>query len=91
MIPLTDKQKAIEKLPKQSDVKSDLGNVGVMLGNSPENDFANHIDNHENEVGSTSAGLKENTDTLVLNSKKRENSQITVETVRVINEDLDSR
>ena len=71
------------------DVMSDLGNVGVILGNSPENDFVNHIDNHENEVRSTSAGLTESTDNLGLNSNSRENSLITVETVRVINEALD--
>ena len=79
-MPLTKKQKAKEKRSRQSDVKSDLETMEVLLGNAPERGFANHPDDREEEeIDSVSVALQEITNTLgeefksLLNSNNREN------------------
>ena len=75
---------------------SDIEHLVEMLGNFPQNDSENKPDN-EQEVDSGSAKLHENTSTLTedfrssLISNSRRNSDLTIETVKMINKELSTQ
>ena len=69
----------------------------MILGSISENSPFEGHDNERSEAGVASDGQQVNTNTLVddfsfqLNSNSREKSEITKETVRIINEELSSQ
>ena len=90
----TRKQK---KRSRQSDVMSDFKNLNLKLGNFSEGTYVFEQENVSAETDSVSEGLQENTITQgdgfssLLNSPSGGNSDITVETIRAINEQLNSQ
>ena len=96
-MPSTRKQKAREKRSRQSDVKSDIENLDIMLGNYHESeqvrdknlsDTGLNLDSRKSnkEVNSISGNFR-----TLLNTNVSENSEITVETSRAINSEISSQ
>ena len=95
-MPSTRKQKARDKRSRQSDVMSDLENVDIMLGNYSRNELDSQLGERETELDLESDGLQaanpisEDFRSLV-DTNSRENSEITIETARLINNDITSQ
>ena len=95
-MPSTRKQKAREKRSRQSDVMSDLENVDIMLGNYSRNELDSQLGERETELDLESNGLQtanpisEDFRSLI-NTNSRENSEITIETARLINNENTSQ
>ena len=95
-MPSTRKQKAREKRSRQSDVMSDLENVDIMLGNYSRNELDSQLGERETELNLESNGLQtanpisEDFRSLI-NTNSRENSEITIETARLINNEITSQ
>ena len=95
-MPSTRKQKAKEKRLRQSNVMSDLENVDMMLGNYSRNELDSQLGERETELDLGSDGLQaanpfsEDFRSLI-NTNSRENSEITIETARVINNEIASQ
>ena len=90
-MPSTRRQKTREKRSRQLDIMSDVENVDVMLGSYSGN--IEGIDHSENEMNldSESGRPQRNSnatgeDSRSLLTNSRVNSEITIETTRVINE-----
>ena len=96
-MPSTRKQKAKEKRSRHSDAMSDIGNLDVMLGNytNGENRDQEAIDQIEidPESGRRQQDLDQNESNYrsLLNTNLSENSEITVETSRMINSEISSQ
>ena len=96
-MPSTRKQKAKEKRSRQSDVMCDIENLDVMLGAYSRNDLVEGENNTETEVDLESGRLQrseghtENNFRSLLNTNPSENSEITVETNRLINSKISSQ
>ena len=96
-MPSTRKQKAKEKRSRQSDVMSDNENLDVMLGAYSRIDLVEEENNTETEVDlesdrlQRSEGQTENNFWSLLNTNPSENSEITVETKRLINSKISSQ
>ena len=95
-MPSTRKQKAKERRSRQLDKMPDVENVDVMLGNYSRNDQENDYSENEMNLDSESSRPQrasnvtvENFRSLLTNS--RENSEITVETTRLINEEVSNQ
>ena len=95
-MPSTRKQKAKERRSRQLDIMSDGENVDVRLGNYSRNDEKN--DHSENEINLDSESSRpqrtsnvtgEDFRSLLTNS--RENSEITIGTTRMINEEISNQ
>ena len=92
-MPSTRKQMAKEKWSRQSDVMSGLENVDIMLGNYSGNDLDSQLGERETGGDLESTGLQttnpicENFRSLI-NINSRENSEITIETARLINNEI---
>ena len=95
-MPSTRKQKAKEKRLRQSDVMSDLENVDMMLGNYSRNELYSQLGERETELDLGSDGpqaanpISEDFRSLI-NKNSRENSEITIETARLINNEITSQ
>ena len=94
-MPSTRKQKAKERRSRQLDIMSDVGNVDVMLGSYSGNIEGNDHSENELNLDSESGRLQRNSNvtgeafrSLLTNS--RENSEITIETTRLINDEISS-
>ena len=92
-MPSTRKQKAKERRPRQLDIMSDAENVDIMLGSYSGNVEGNDQSENEMHLDSESSRPQRNSNTtgedfrsLLTNS--RENSEITIETTRLINEEI---
>ena len=91
-MPSTRKQKVKEKRSGDSDMMSDIENLDMILGNLSENSLVEGHENERSEIGTASAGLQENTNTLVeVFSNSRGNSEITAKTIGIPNEELSSQ
>ena len=96
-MPSTRKQKTKEKRSKHSGVMSDFSNLDLMLGNYPNSEFRGQdaIDQIENDP--ESRGRQQDLDQnepnyrSLLNSNLSKNSEITVETSRMINSEISSQ
>ena len=93
-MPSTRKQKAKERRSRQLDIMSDVENVDVMLGNYST---INHQDDDrsETEINLDSESSRPQRasnvtgeDFMSLLTNSRENSDITIETNRLINEEI---
>ena len=95
-MPSTRKQKAREKRSRQSDVMSDLENVDIMLGNYSRNELDSQLGERETELDLESNGpqtanpISEDFRSLI-NTNSRKNSEITIETARLINNEITSQ
>ena len=97
-MPSTRKQKAKGRRSRQMDLMSDVEKVDIMLGSYSRDENGN--DGSENEVNldSGSSTPPQNSNLVgeedfrsLLNTNSRENSDITVETTRMISEKLSSQ
>ena len=95
-MPSTRKQKAREKRSRQSDVMSDLENVDIMLGNYSRNELDSQLGERETELDlefngpQTANPISEDFRSLI-NTNSRENSEITIETARLLNSEITSQ
>ena len=92
-MPSTRKQRAKERRSRQIDIMSDAENLDVMLGSYPRNDLENDFDRNDEmdlESNRTRADLAQNSEDFrsLLNSNSRENSESTVETMRLVNSEV---
>ena len=92
-MPSTRKQKAKERRSRQLDIMSDVENVDVMLGSYTRNEDRDDQSENELNLDSESGGPQRNSnltgeDFRSLHTNSRENSEITVETTRLINEEI---
>ena len=95
-MPSTRKQKDREKRSRQSDEKSDLENVDIMLGNYSRNEFDSQLGERETELDLESNGLQTANPISedfrsMININSRENSEITNETARMIYNEITSQ
>ena len=96
-MPSTRKQKAKEHRSRQMDLMSDVENVDIMLGSYSRDENGN--DGSENEVNldSGSSRPQQNSNLVgedfrsLLNTNSRENSEITIETTRMICEEISNQ
>ena len=96
-MPSTRKQKAKERRSRQLDMLSDVENVDKMLGSYSRDDEENNAS--ENEVNWDSGHNRPHQSSNVigedlrslLNTNSRENSEITIETTRLINEEISNQ
>ena len=96
-MPSTRKQKAKERRSRQLDMMSDVENVDIMLGSYSrdyeENDISENgvnLDSGSNRPQQSSNVIGEDFRSL-LNTNSRENSETTIETTRMINEEISSQ
>ena len=95
-MPSTRKQKAKEKCFRQSVVMSDLENMDIMLGNYSRNDVDCQSEERAIEGDFESNGLQgvntPNSEDFrsLINTNSRENTEITRETARMINNEITS-
>ena len=88
----TRKQKAKKRRSRQSDLMSDEENVDIMLGSYSRNDGNNtsedemNLDSGSNRPQQSSNVIGEDFRSL-LNTNNRENSQVKIETTRMINDE----
>ena len=91
-MPSTRKQKAKERRSRQLDMVSDVENVDIMLG-SYSRDDENNVSENEMNLDSGSSRPQQSSNVIgedfrsLLNTNSRENSEITIETLRLINEE----
>ena len=96
-MPSTRKQKAKEKRARQSDVMSDIENLDVMLGSYSRDALIEQGNVSDVERDFESNRHQQNTDLTegnfrsLLNANESENSEITAETMRVINSEISSQ
>ena len=96
-MPSTRKQKAKERRSRQLDIMSDTENVDIMLGSYARDD--ERIEQSENEMNLDSGSNRPNQNPnlvgedfrSLLNTNSRENSEITIETTRLINEEISNQ
>ena len=96
-MPSTRKQKAKEKRARQPDVMSDIENLDVMLGSYSRDALVEQCNVSDVERDFESNRHQQNTDLTegnfrsLLNANESENSEITAETMRVINSEISSQ
>ena len=96
-MPSTRKQKAKERRSRQLDIMSDTENVDIMLGSYARDD--ERIEQSENELNLDSGSNRphQNSNLVgedfmsLLNTNSRENSEITIETTKMINEEISNQ
>ena len=96
-MPSTRKQKAREKRSRQSDTLSDAENVDIMLGSYSRDEVENNGSENEMNLDSGSTRPKQNSNVIgddfrsLLNTNSRESSEITIETTRMISEEISNQ
>ena len=96
-MPSTRKQKAKKKRSRHSDVMSDIENLDVMLGNYTTGEIRGQEDVDQIEIDPESSRRQQDLDQnepnyrSLLNTNLSENSEITVETSRMINSEISSQ
>ena len=96
-MPSTRKQKAKERRSRQLDIMSDVKNVDIMLGSYSRDD--ERVEQSESELNLDSGSNRPHQySNLVgedfrslLNTNGRENSETTIETARLINDDISNQ
>ena len=96
-MPSTRKQKAKESRSRQLDMLSDVENVDIMLGSYSREDEENNISDNEVNLDSGSSRPQQSSNLIgedfrsLLYTNSRENSEIAVETTRLINEEISNQ
>ena len=96
-MPSTRKQKAKERRSRQLDILSDVENVDIMLGRYSRDEEENMASENEVNLDSGSSRPQQNSNVIgedfrsLLNTNSRENSEITVETTRMISEETSNQ
>ena len=96
-MPSTRRQKAKERRSRQLDKMSDVENVDIMLGSYSRDDEENNMSENEMNLGSGSSTPQQSSNVIgedfrsLLNTNSRENSEITIETTRLINEEISNQ
>ena len=96
-MPSTRKQKAKERRSRQLDIMSDTENIDIMLGSYARDDERNEQSENELNLDSGSNRPHQNPNLVgedfrsLLNTNSRENSEITIETTRMINEEISNQ
>ena len=96
-MPSTRKQKAKERRSRQIDLMSDIENVDIMLGSYSRDVDGNNESENEVNLDSGSSRPQQNSNLVgedfrsLLNTNSRENSEITIETTRLINDEISSQ
>ena len=96
-MPSTRRQKAKERRSRQLDMMSDVENVDIMLGSYSRDDEENNISENELNLDSGSSRPQQSSNAIgedfrsLLNTNSRENSEITIETTRLINEEISNQ
>ena len=96
-MPSTRKQKAKERRSRQLEMLSDVENVDIMLGSYSREDEDNNASENEATLVSGSSRPQQSSNTLgenfrsLFNTNSRENSEITIETTRLINEEISNQ
>ena len=96
-MPSTGKQKAKERRSRQLDILSDVKNVDIMLGSYSRDEEENIASENEVNLDSGSSRPQQNSNVIgedfrsLLNTNSRENSEITVETTRMISEEISNQ
>ena len=96
-MPSTRKQKAKERRSRQLDIMSDVENVDIMLGSYDRDDERAEQSESELNLDSESNRLHQNPNMVgedfrsLLNTNSRENSEVTIETTRLINEEISNQ
>ena len=93
----TRKQKATERRSRQMDLMSDVEIVDVMLGSYSRDEDGNEGSENEMNLDSGSSILQQSSNLVgedfssLLNTNSRENSEITIETTRMISEEISNQ
>ena len=96
-MPSTRKQRAKERRSRQLDMLSDVENVDIMLGSYARDDEENIASENEVNLDSGSSRPQQSSNVIgedfrsLLNTNSRENSEITIETTRLINEEISNQ
>ena len=96
-MPSTRKQKAKERRSRQLDMLSDVENVDIMLGSYSRDDEENIASENEVNLDSWSSRPQQNSNVIgedfrsLPNTNSRENSEITIETTRMISEEISNQ
>ena len=96
-MPSTRRQKAKERRSRQLDIMSDVENVDIMLGSYSRDDEENNMSENEMNLGSGSSRPQQSSNVIgedfrsLLNTNSRENSEITIQTTRLINEEISNQ
>ena len=96
-MPSTRKQKAKERRFRQLDMLSDVENVDIMLGIYSRDGEDNIAREKEMNLDSGSSRPQQNSNVIgedfrsLLNTNSRENSEITIETTRMISEEISNQ
>ena len=96
-MPSTRKQKAKERRSRQLDMLSDVENVDIMLGSYSREDEENNVSENEVILDSGSSRPQQSSNAIgedfrsLLNTNSRENSEITIETSRLISEEISNQ
>ena len=96
-MPSTRKQKAKERRSRQLDMLSDVENVDIMLGSYSRDDEENNISENEVNLDSVSSRPQQSSNVLgedfrsLPNTNSRENSEFTIATTRLINEEISNQ
>ena len=96
-MPSTRKQKDNEQRSRQLNMMSDVENVDIMLGSYSRDDEENVASENEVNLDSGSSRLQRSSNVIgedfrsLLKINSRENSEITIETTRMINEETSNQ
>ena len=95
-MPSTEEQRAKERRSRQLDMMSDVENVDIRLGSYSRDDERNEQSENELNLGSGSSRPQQNSnlageDCRGLNTTSRENSETTIETIRIIGDEIASQ
>ena len=96
-MPSTRKQKAKKRRSRQLDIMSDVENVDKKLGSYSRDDEENIASENEVNLDSGSSRPQQNSNVIeedfrsLLNTNSRENSEITIETTRIIGEEISNQ
>ena len=92
-MPSTRKQKAKERRSKQVDIMFDVENADIMLGNYSTDDEGNYQSESELNLDPVSIAPQGNSNVVGedFRSLRRENSEMTIETTRMISEEVFSQ
>ena len=96
-MPSTRKQKAKERRSRQLDMLSDAENVEIMLGSYSRDGEENNNSENEMNLDSGSSRPQQSSNIIgedfrsLLNTNSRENSEITIKTTRLINEEISNQ
>ena len=96
-MPSTRKQKAKERHSRQLDMLSDVDNVDILPGSYSREDEENNVSENEVNLDSGSSRPQQSSNAIgedfrsLLNTNSRENSEITIETSRLISEEISNQ